>query len=329
MMFYPKFLVVYMGFHILPSIIAVPAPQMDYGENSGPVAGIDPSAVPTVTAPSGSIYGSEQLLGGNAKPSPVSGGDSAIVSNFPLVNGQGADADLGLYLDFNGVENPQPLRGSEGQTDPGPREFSRRLYKFNKTNVTVGTFEYEKLNPDIFAPPGTDSGSIPNAMWPLGLSHNRLGTGQDSGWARQQNLAQLPAATAMAGVDMRLAPNAYRELHWHTAGEWALMLKGSVRLAAVNEDGESFLDDIDAGDVWFFPAGVPHSIQALEGGAEFLIVFDNGNFNEDGTFLVSEMFLRNPKAVLSKNLGAPISALSNLPKEQLYVRRQSLFTAIY
>ena len=27
----------------------------------------------------------------------------------------------------------------------------------------------------------------------------------------------------MAGVNMRLAPNAYRELHWHKQGEWALM----------------------------------------------------------------------------------------------------------
>jgi hypothetical protein len=27
----------------------------------------------------------------------------------------------------------------------------------------------------------------------------------------------------MAGVNMRLSPNAYRELHWHKQGEWALM----------------------------------------------------------------------------------------------------------
>lgn len=87
----------------------------------------------------------------------------------------------------------------------------------------------------------------------------------------------------MAGVDMRLAPGAYRELHWHTANEWSLMLKGSVRLSAVNEKGETFIDDISAGDVWFFPAGVPHSIQALDEGCEFLLIFDEGDFSEDGT----------------------------------------------
>jgi oxalate decarboxylase family bicupin protein len=116
------------------------------------------------------------------------------------------------------------------------------------------------LNSDVFAPPETDSGDVPNAMWPLGLSHNRHGL-QAAGWARQQNVDDLPAATAMAGVDMRLEPNAYRELHWHQEGEWAYILNGSARIAVMNEGGESFIDDVTAGDVWFFPPGDPHSIQ--------------------------------------------------------------------
>ncbi|RDW61035.1 putative oxalate decarboxylase oxdD [Coleophoma cylindrospora] len=305
---------------ILPTVLALPAPQLNYEENSGPVGGVDPETLPTVTTPSGSLYGNEQLLGEAARPSPVSGGDSAVVSEYPLVNGQLADSKLGLYLDFNSVEDPQPIRGTLGQTDPGPGNPICPAKTLESLHLfLLGDFEYEKLNPDRFAPPGTDSGSLPNAMWPLALSSNRLGTGKTSGWARQQNIAQLPAATEMAGVDMRLAPHAYRELHWHTASEWSLMLKGCVRLSAVNENGESFIDDICAGDVWFFPAGVPHSIQALDEGAEFLLVFDNGAFNEDGTFLVSEMFLRNPKSVLSKNLETPVSALDNLPSDELYI----------
>jgi oxalate decarboxylase family bicupin protein len=91
------------------------------------------------------------------------------------------------------------------------------------------------------------------------------------------------------------------------------MLKGSVRLSAINEKGESFIDDISAGDVWYFPAGVPHSIQALEEGCEFLLVFDQGDFTEYGTFLATEMFLRNP------NLQTPVSAFDNLPSDQLYI----------
>ena len=44
------------------------------------------------------------------------------------------------------------------------------------------------------------------------------------------------------------------------------MLKGSARVAAMNEDGKSFVDDVTAGDVWFFPPGIPHSLQALDEG---------------------------------------------------------------
>lgn len=84
-------------------------------------------------------------------------------------------------------------------------------------------------------------------MWPLGLSHNRLGSQDGAGWARQQNSDVLPVASAMAGVDMKLQPNAYRELHWHTSAEWALVLKGCCRIAAMNEDGKSIVDDICAG----------------------------------------------------------------------------------
>lgn len=185
--------------------------------------------------------------------------------------------------------------------------------------TNAGGYAYDKLNPDLFAPPGTDTGDVPNAKWPLGLSHNRAGTGQNSGWARQQNVDVLPAATKFAGVDMRLAPGAYRELHWHTANEWSLILKGCVRLAAVNENGQTFLDDVCAGDVWFFPAGVPHSIQALDEGTEFLLVFDNGSFSEDATFLASELFIRQPKEVLSKNFKAPVSDFDNLPSDELYI----------
>ena len=104
---------------LLPAVLAAPAPQMDYAENTGPVAGVSPP-IPTATGVSGSLYGDESLLGEVAAPSPISGGDSAIVSNYPLVNGQEADSDLGLYLDFNSVDNPQPLRGTGGQTQPGP-----------------------------------------------------------------------------------------------------------------------------------------------------------------------------------------------------------------
>jgi len=48
---------------------------------------------------------------------------------------------------------------------------------------------------------------------------------------------------------------------------------------AIDANGCAFQDDVDEGDHRNFPAGIPHSIQGLEGdGCEFLLVFDDGNF---------------------------------------------------
>ena len=102
----------------------------------------------------------------------------------------------------------------------------------------IGNMIYEKLNPDVYAPPGTDSGDFGNSKWPMGLSYNRQGL-QRAGYARQQNIEQLPIATQMAGVDMRLSPHAYRELHWHQANEWAYIFNGSARVGAVDETGQT------------------------------------------------------------------------------------------
>ena len=97
------------------------------------------------------------------------------------------------------------------------------------------------------------------------------------------------------------------------------MLNGSARIATVNENGQTFIDDVSEGDLWFFPPGVPHSIQAFENGTEFLLVFDDGHFSEYGTALVSEMFLRNPLEVLAKDLQTDISSFDDMPTDQLYI----------
>ena len=177
---------------------------------------------------------------------------------------------------------------------------------------------YEKLNPDSYAPPGEDAGDFPNLHWPMGLSYNRPGL-NGAGFARQQNVEEIPAATRMAGVDMKLSPYAYRELHWHQANEWAYIFNGSARVGVVNDDGQTTYDDLNAGDVWFFPAGLPHTIQALDKGTEFLLVFDSGTFSEENTFLVTEQFLRIPKSVLAKDLRTDVSAFKNIPQHELYI----------
>jgi oxalate decarboxylase family bicupin protein len=121
---------------------------------------------------------------------------------------------------------------------------------------------------------------------------------------------ELGISTPVAGVDMRLNAGGVRELHWHKAAEWAYMLYGTARITAVDPNGHNFVDDVGVGDLWYFPAGTPHSIQGLNpGGCEFLLVFD-----EDNTFLISDWFKHVPNDVLAKNFGAPASAFVELSR---------------
>jgi oxalate decarboxylase len=58
----------------------------------------------------------------------------------------------------------------------------------------------------------------------------------------------------------------------------------------------------------------------LEGdGCEFLLVFDDGNFDENETFLLCNWLSCTPKDVLAKNFGVPEKAFANIPKEELYI----------
>jgi len=77
---------------------------------------------------------------------------------------------------------------------------------------------------------------------------------------------------------------------------------------------------VGKGDLWLFPAGYPHSIQGLgPDGCEFLLVFDDGNFNEEGTFLLSELLAHTPPSVLAKNFRLDKGSIAKLPKEPLYI----------
>ena len=62
----------------------------------------------------------------------------------------------------------------------------------------------------------------------------------------------MSIATEMAGVNMRLRANVYRELHWHTAGEWAYMIAGSARINAVDQNGKAYAANVYPGDLWYF-----------------------------------------------------------------------------
>ena len=195
----------------------------------------------------------------------------------------------------------QKPAGDRSKTDPGPANPG-----------------LDAQNPDSIWPPPTDSKSLVQTFkYPFSFANKRT---YDGGWSREVTVRELAVSKSLAGVNMRLTAGGVRELHWHTAAEWAIMLTGSARITAIDLDGKSFVADTNKYDLWFFPSGVPHSIQGLEpDGCEFMLVFDDGNFSESETVLLSDAMAHVPRSVLAKNFGLPQEAFKNLPGAELFI----------
>ncbi|MCM3551018.1 oxalate decarboxylase family bicupin [Alkalihalobacillus clausii] len=195
---------------------------------------------------------------------------------------------------------PQPIRADgAGGVDRGPRNLMRDLQ-----------------NPNILVPPETDSGLIPNLRFSFSDAHMQLNHG---GWSREITQRDLPIATTLAGVNMSLTPGGVRDLHWHKQAEWSYMLLGHAQITAVDQNGRNFIADVGPGDLWYFPPGIPHSIQGLDDGCEFLLVFDDGMFSDLSTLSLSDWMAHTPKDVLSANFGVPESVFATIPTEQVYI----------
>jgi oxalate decarboxylase family bicupin protein len=177
--------------------------------------------------------------------------------------------------------------------------------------------ERARQNPDLVRPPSTDKGNLPNMRWSFLDSHIRI---EEGGWTRQTTVRELGTSTQLAGVNMRLGSGVVRELHWHMQAEWAYVLDGEVRITALDYEGGSFFDDLKKGDLWYFPSGVPHSLQGLgENGTEFLLIFDDGNFSEESTFVLSDWLAHTPKSVIAKNFHLLPEVFAHLPKSEKYI----------
>lgn len=66
------------------------------------------------------LRGSEDLLGYSSDNKLSDHSTEEI--KYTLLPTQKEDPKIGSYLDFEKVDNPQPIRGDLGATDPGPRE---------------------------------------------------------------------------------------------------------------------------------------------------------------------------------------------------------------
>jgi oxalate decarboxylase len=171
--------------------------------------------------------------------------------------------------------------------------------------------------PSAFSPPATDVGSMPLSWASFNNAPRRI---QNGGWAREVTQADFAVAETLSGVNMRLTSGGIREMHWHQFAEWAYMTYGSCRITVLDETGRPYIADVNEGDLWYFPAGLPHSLQGIgSDGCEFLIVFDDGKASEFSTLLVTEWFTHTPPNILADNFGVPAETFARIPLRDLYI----------
>jgi oxalate decarboxylase len=171
--------------------------------------------------------------------------------------------------------------------------------------------------PSPQSPPATDVGSMPLPWATFNNAPKRI---QAGGWARQVTQKDFSVAEEISGVNMRLTAGGIRELHWHLAAEWAYMTYGNCRVTVLDEQGRAYVSDVKEGDLWYFPPGLPHSLQGLEpDGCEFVICFDDGRASEFNTLLLSDWLAHTPPKVLAKNFELPADTFSKIPLQDLYI----------
>ncbi len=161
---------------------------------------------------------------------------------------------------------------------------------------------------------------LPSFRFPLGAKQAKT---WDGGWAKEATVAEFPVSEKLAGVLMQLEPGGLRELHWHTnAAEWAYVIAGACRVTTIDPQDKCEVADFAAGDVWYFPRGFGHSIQAIgRENCEFVLVFDNGYFSEFGTFSISDWVGHTPHDVLAKTFGVPAETFARFPKDEVYIAK--------
>lgn len=226
-----------------------------------------------------------------------------------LIDAAAGAAALGLAGTAGAQTFGNPDRPLEGKlnakspsslSDPGP-----------KNPVIASQF------PSFQDPPPTDINGMPLFWASFNNAHKRY---QNGGWAREVTQDDFAISQDISGVNMRLAANGIREMHWHQQAEWAIMLDGHCRITILDELGRPQVADVKTGDLWYFPPGLPHSLQGLgPDGAEFLLAFDNGRASEFNTLLLTDWVAHTPPDVLAASFGVSPEAFKHIPIDNLWI----------
>ncbi len=103
------------------------------------------------------------------------------------------------------------------------------------------------------------------AAWMFQLSGDARGIARKLG--EGINTSIFPGQQVMLSV-VRVDPNSSGTIHSHPEEQWGVLLEGKCTRIQGGEEVEAA-----AGDFWYTPGGVPHSVRTGDAGAVILDIF--------------------------------------------------------
>ena len=199
------------------------------------------------------------------------------------------------------IRNPTRPRTIESASAPGP-----------------GNPALDAQNPDSFLPPPTDAGGVQTFKYPFGIAHKRM---QEGGWSREVTVREL----AGFQVDRRRRHATDRRrrtraalAHRRRVGLHAVRKRPDHRARCRRQELRERREQKAISGT--FPRGFHIPFKGLNpDGAEFLLVFDDGNFSEYETVLLTDWMAHTPHDVLSKNFGVSEQALEKMPRREKFI----------
>mmetsp|Transcript_23729 Transcript_23729/g.65857 ORF Transcript_23729/g.65857 Transcript_23729/m.65857 type:complete len:419 (-) Transcript_23729:34-1290(-) len=113
------------------------------------------------------------------------------------------------------------------------------------------------------------------------------------------------------------SPGNVRELHWHPdAAEWAQVLSGTCFATMMDPEGKIANNELETGDVWYFPRNWPHAVQAGADGCRAALFFNSPEWIPTNDFGISQMVTRFPANQMAGSLGVKLERAAEM-KAQL------------
>lgn len=139
----------------------------------------------------------------------------------------------------------------------------------------------------------------------------------------QASSSDFPMSLTLVGAITILEPDGIREPHWHpNADEWDLVLEGNALVTIFDGPGRLNTVQLGPNDIGFLPRNQAHAVETT-GGKTFklLSVFNANAFKAIG---ISELLAGTPDTLIEQNLGLSPEEVSNLPKDERFIVKNSL-----